>query len=267
MPATEVLAVINAINATGNAQLQQDADQQEEDKKTSEAKKASEARMEEASRQVSLDMAVDGQPAGQVVLRLFQEPPVGSQRFLELARRKAGGYRLSKVDGISDSFVTVTGVLQLNYAGMAELPGGETVEQLEAEQTLYTQSHDRAGLVSLIVKDATPRDVRDKIVAYNGKFIEVQEVRGASNANGTGFAITLGACPLLDQTNLVVGEVVEGLDVVQKIAQLPKVKSSSQSPFFKVAKILGDRRADVAARSFGKPFGKVIVQTVTVGGA
>jgi len=46
------------------------------------------------------------------------------------------------------------------------------------------------------------RDVRDKIVAYNGKFIEVQEVRGASNANGTGFAITLGACPLLDQTNL-----------------------------------------------------------------
>jgi len=52
MNLAQVLAVINAINATGNAQLQQDADQQEEDKKTSEAKKASEARMEEASRQV-----------------------------------------------------------------------------------------------------------------------------------------------------------------------------------------------------------------------
>jgi hypothetical protein len=39
-------------------------------------------------------------------------------------------------------------------------------------------------------------------VAYKGKFIKVQEVRGASNANGTGFAITLGPCPVLDKTNL-----------------------------------------------------------------
>lgn len=46
------------------------------------------------------------------------------------------------------------------------------------------------------------RDVREKMVAYNGKFIKVQEVRGSGNANGTGFAITLGPCPLLDKTNL-----------------------------------------------------------------
>lgn len=77
------------------------------------------------------------------------------------------------------------------------------------------------------------RDVRDKIVAYKGKFIKVQEVRGASNANGTGFAVTLGPAPLLDKTNLIVGEVVEGLDVLMRISTLPKVKSSSTSPFFK----------------------------------
>ena len=35
------------------------------------------------------------------------------------------------MDGISDLFVTVQGVLQLNYTGMSEIPGGETVEQLE----------------------------------------------------------------------------------------------------------------------------------------
>ena len=46
------------------------------------------------------------------------------------------------------------------------------------------------------------RDVREKMVAYNDKFIKVQEVRGSGNANGTGFAITLGPCPLLDKTNL-----------------------------------------------------------------
>ncbi len=32
----------------------------------------------------------------------------------------------------------------------------------------------------------------------------------------------------------------------------------------RVAKALGDRRADVAARSFGKPLGKVIVRRVEV---
>ena len=61
----------------------------------------------------------------------------------------------------------------------------------------------------------------------------MQEVRGASNANGTGFAITLGPAPLLDKTNLIVGEVVEGLDIIKEISSLPKVKSSSTSPFFK----------------------------------
>lgn len=76
-------------------------------------------------------------------------------------------------------------------------------------------------------------DVREKMVAYNGKLIKVQEVRGKSNANGTGFAITLGPAPLLDDTNLVVGEVVEGLDVLQRVAKLPRVKSASNSPFFK----------------------------------
>lgn len=39
---------------------------------------------------------------GTVVLRVFREPPLGTQRFLQLAQRSAGGYRLSRVDGISD---------------------------------------------------------------------------------------------------------------------------------------------------------------------
>lgn len=39
---------------------------------------------------------------GTVVLNVFKDPPLGSQRFLQLAKRSAGGYRLSKIDGISD---------------------------------------------------------------------------------------------------------------------------------------------------------------------
>ena len=72
-------------------------------------------------------------------------------------------------------------------------------------------------------------------MAYKGKFIKVQEVKGSGNANGTGLAITLNAAPELDRTNLIIGEVTEGLDIVEQISKLPKVKSSKQSPFFKYA--------------------------------
>lgn len=70
-------------------------------------------------------------------------------------------------------------------------------------------------------------------MAYQGKLVKVQEVRGAGNANGTGLAITLKSAPELDRTNLIIGEVTGGLDVVEEISKLPKVKSSSGSPFFK----------------------------------
>ncbi len=41
------------------------------------------------------------------------------------------------------------------------------------------------------------------------------------------------AAPQLDATNLVVGRVVEGMDVVRGIAALPTVKSNTASPFFR----------------------------------
>ena len=32
----------------------------------------------------------------------------------------------------------------------------------------------------------------------------------------------------------------------------------------RVAKVLGDRRADVAAKSFGKPFGRITIDRISV---
>jgi peptidyl-prolyl cis-trans isomerase B (cyclophilin B) len=56
--------------------------------------------------------------------------------------------------------------------------------------------------------------------------------------NGTGFTITLNAEPTLDATNLVVGRVVEGLEVVQAIGALPYARprdSAYDAPFFNVS--------------------------------
>ena len=54
-------------------------------------------------RQVEFNFEVGGQPAGRVVVQLYDDAPVGSARFFELAKGGAEGidYRLTKIDGIA----------------------------------------------------------------------------------------------------------------------------------------------------------------------
>ena len=51
-------------------------------------------------------------------------------------------------------------------------------------------------------------------------------------ANGTAFSVTLRPEPELDATHLAVGRVVEGMDVVRRLAALPRVPNNKSSPFF-----------------------------------
>lgn len=54
-----------------------------------------------AAPQVYFDVKVEGQPAGRIVISLFDDAKTASQRFADLAEEKEGvGYRLSKFDGI-----------------------------------------------------------------------------------------------------------------------------------------------------------------------
>ena len=55
-----------------------------------------------APQQVYLDLNVDGQPKGRLVIQLDGEAPVGTKRFADLSKGLNGvGYRLSKFDGIA----------------------------------------------------------------------------------------------------------------------------------------------------------------------
>ena len=78
------------------------------------------------------------------------------------------------------------------------------------------------------------RTSKTKLVAYNGKLIRVEEAQAGESPNGSGFVITTQAAPQLDATNLVVGHVVDGMDIVQQLTKLPTVKSNN-SVFFKYA--------------------------------
>jgi hypothetical protein len=63
------------------------------------------------------------------------------------------------------------------------------------------------------------RPVKERLVAMNGQLVTVREQAGEA-PNGTAFTITTQAAPELDRTNLVVGRVVEGMDVVTRITQV-----------------------------------------------
>ncbi|BDA42878.1 probable peptidyl-prolyl cis-trans isomerase [Coccomyxa sp. Obi] len=211
--------------------------------------------------EVYFDMNVDGQSQGRIRVELFDDVPIGSQRFMDLAEGHEGiSYQLSKVDVIAPTYIRVSELPRLSYSASdtAKIAGGDTVEQLEVELQDARHMHDKQGLVSLIVKDSRPRQVKERLVAYQGKLVTVQEQQG-SIPNGSGFVITTAAAPDLDATNLVVGRVVGGMDVVEAISQLPSVKANTGSPFFKVAKLAGDKRADVAEKGFGRPFRRVVI--------
>lgn len=74
--------------------------------------------------QVYLDVKVEGQSLGRIVIELSDNAPVAAQRFADLAEGKQGvGYRLSKFDGIYDVSGEHAPVQSRSYHGSNCHPG------------------------------------------------------------------------------------------------------------------------------------------------
>ena len=204
---------------------------------------------------------MDGEPAGRVVVELISESRIASQRFLDLVVGLGGvRYRNSKVLELMDNYIAIEGVRRLSYGGgESQIAGGEDVLDLERELGSTRLSFDGPGLVSLIVADDKPRNISQRVVAVKGKLVSVEREEGAERPNGTGFAITTGPAPELDGRNIIVGKVVQGEDIVQRISQLPKNKPNTSSPYFQAGKAIGDKRANVAERAFNRPLAKAVI--------
>jgi peptidyl-prolyl cis-trans isomerase B (cyclophilin B) len=230
-----------------------------------------------SSQRVFLDIAIDASPAGRVVIRTYDDVPIGSARFADLARDRGGvGYVRSRIDSVSPgAFVASSGVASLSYAdvseggGSVQIAGGETVEDLVRELREHRHAPGGRGVVSLTVAPdpaAAARPPKTKLVAMNGKLVNVEDPRGSARApNGTGFVISLkqdggGSGGPLEATNLPVGEVEPGSEaLLESLSRLPAAQPTSGSPYFKLAKTLGDRRADVAERFYLRPFQRVVI--------
>jgi cyclophilin family peptidyl-prolyl cis-trans isomerase len=123
-------------------------------------------------------------------------------------------------------YVRNEGVKSLSYSATAVSPiaGGDSTAELEGEMDAPgALRHDAPALVSLDVREASERPVKERLVAKRGKLVTEYSQAGEA-PNGTGFVITTAPAPALDATHLVVGRVVEGMDVVAAIQRLPFAK-------------------------------------------
>mmetsp|Transcript_24881 Transcript_24881/g.34595 ORF Transcript_24881/g.34595 Transcript_24881/m.34595 type:complete len:351 (+) Transcript_24881:2-1054(+) len=218
------------------------------------------------SKKVYFDVSVNEQEIGRIVIGVYNDGSQGQERFMQLAEGAGAGldYRRSLFTFVSPdkSFIKNGGVGSITGYGSKEiaLAGGKGPRELTKEVESQKRSHDKPGIVSLVIRSPEPPPAPEKkLVAASGRLVTVEEMpKGYVEPNGSEFIMTTQPVPYLDKTNLVVGEVLEGMDVISKISNLPTSKPKGKDdPFFKIGKSIGDSRAVFMATRFGRPFARV----------
>lgn len=190
---------------------------------------------------VFMDVAIEGQPIGQIVIGLYGDTvPLGSQRFAELATGKRGiSYRRKEFCKIMNNYIQNVGVRSFSLTGgvedAAKFSGGDNADLLVDEMVRLEEQNLRPkhvrGSVSLVALDPTRPPPKTKLVAKDGTFVVVEE-QIRPPPNGTEFMIATSDAPELDLTNTVVGHVIRGLDVVDRIHGVKVVNENTSSPYY-----------------------------------
>ncbi|CAN6478405.1 unnamed protein product [Victoria cruziana] len=226
----------------------------------------------DVTQKVYLEVSIDGRPAGRLVIGLDgRHAPAGTARFVELVSGKSGvSYRRKEFLRIMPNYVQNAGVR--SYGVDSEMArkrkGGvglvadeliaEWADTNRAEKRNGCGGLDGSGVVGIVVRDPYKPPPKLKVVARKGK-LEIDEEQEREDPNGTEFVITTKSAPELESSTLVVGKVLEGMEVVDAISRVPTVQDNTSSPYFRVAKLIGDKRAVVAERGFNRPYSKVVI--------
>lgn len=216
------------------------------------------------TKSVYFDVAVDGEAAGRIVIGLYgKDVPVGASRFAELvAGRQGVGYRKKEFIKITPSYIQNAGIR--SYGVDAEMfQGGRIVadDLVDEAQELEKQckgTRTFRGSVGLIVRDPSKPPPQIKLVTKEGRF-QIREEEAKPNPNGTEFVIATKNAEDLGSSSLLIGRVLSGMDVVDRIGNIKAVQDNTKSAYFQVAKLIGDKRATVAERGFNRPFSKIII--------
>lgn len=218
------------------------------------------------TKQAFLDISINGEPIGRIVIELNADSaPAGVARFSGLVSGAAGiSYRRKEFIKITPNYVQHGGVrsygvdAELAKQTGSNLEADSLIAELESENEKSLGTKNVAGSVGIVVRDPTKPPPKLKLVARKGK-LEIDEEQVGKDPNGTEFVIAMKDSPELDASTLVIGKVLEGMEVVKRIGQVKTVNENTSSPYFRVAKLIGDKRAVVAERGFNRPYAKVVV--------
>ncbi|XP_068643714.1 peptidyl-prolyl cis-trans isomerase CYP26-2, chloroplastic [Aristolochia californica] len=218
------------------------------------------------TKQAFFDVSIDGEPVGRITVGLYEaNTPIGSARFSKLVSGAAGiSYRRKEFVRIMPSYIQHGGVRSYGVdADLARKKGSELVVDNLISEWERTSSNcpgikNVAGSLGLIIRDPSKPPPKVKLVARKGK-LEIDQEEVGKDPNGTEFVISTKDAPELDNSTLVIGKVVEGMEVVERINKVKTVQENTSSPYFRVAKLIGDKRAVVAERGFNRPYSKIVI--------
>lgn len=175
---------------------------------------------------IYFDMSIAGRPAGRVTIELYGDAaPASSKTFQALVAGNLGnrsgqkaGYRYAQGSRILKGKCVYLGRLN-QIDAVNQSPGTPQRQQRLVEYPVNSDhndiSHDSPGLLT---------------VSKGGSFE---------------FGILAQPMPELDQDNIVIGHVVDGMDVVNQLVNVPTNRKTIRDGYRKIGKAIGDARANV----------------------
>lgn len=192
------------------------------------------------TRKAFLDISIDGEPVGRIIIGLYgDDAPAGAARFSKLVSGAAGiSYRRKEFIKIMPNYVQHGGVrsygvdVELAKSTGSDLAAESLIDEWQRSYEKCPGTKNLAGTVSIIVRNPLKPPPKLKVVARKGK-LEIDQEEVGIDPNGTEFAITTKDSPELDASALVVGKVLGGMEVVERIGQVKTVSENTSSPYFR----------------------------------